>query len=122
MKVLVCGSRDWVDRAPIERELRKLSSGTIIIHGGARGADTIAGEVAKELGFVVRCYPADWDKYGRGAGPRRNALMLIKEHRLPDDLIHKVLAFSKDFENSRGTKDMMQKSTAKSIPVEAFSV
>jgi hypothetical protein len=121
VKVLVCGARDWVERGPIERELRKLPPGTIVVHGAARGADTIAGEVARELGFEVRPYPADWETYPKAAGPIRNSEMLKKEH-LPGEPIDKVLAFSKDFSRSIGTSDMMRKSRAKGIPVEAFSV
>jgi hypothetical protein len=121
MKVLVCGSRDWFDRGPIERELRKLPPGAIIVHGAARGADTIAGVVATDLGFEVRRYPANWDKYGKAAGPIRNGEMLRMEHRL-DEPIDKVLAFSKDFANSRGTKDMMRQAREKFVPVESFSV
>ena len=45
MKVLVCGSRKWLEQKPIERELRKLPPGTIVVHGACRGADNIAGYV-----------------------------------------------------------------------------
>lgn len=110
MKVLVCGSRDLVDQAPIERELRKLPPGTIIIHGAARGADNIAGYVAKRLGFIVRPYPADWDQYPKAAGPIRNSQMLKEEH--PDSegvYIDRVLAFHRDPNLSKGTRDMVAK-------------
>jgi hypothetical protein len=123
MKVLVCGSRKWTERDPIERELRKLPGGTIIIHGAAPGADTIADLVARELGFEVHPYPADWKRNGKAAGPIRNAYMLKCEH-VVDDPINLVLAFAKDFSPSRapGTADMMKKSRAKCISVEPFSV
>lgn len=121
MKVLVCGSRDWFDWGPIERELAKLPPGTIIVHGGARGADTIAGEVARRLGFEVRRYPADWDRFGKGAGPIRNAQMLREEHR-PSEPIDMVLAFSKNFAASRGTADMVRKAEAARIFVDPHSV
>ena len=121
MKVLVCGARDWKERGPIEREMRKLPPGTIIIHGKAPGADTIAGQVAMALGFPVRDYPADWDKHGKAAGPIRNSKMLQKEHRL-DEPIDQGLAFHKDIEHSKGTWDMVKKLRAKFIPTEVFAV
>ena len=76
IRVLVCGSRDWRDEEWIRRVLSLLAPGSVVIHGGARGADSIAGRIAKELGLEVEVYPADWTKYGRGAGPRRNEEML----------------------------------------------
>lgn len=121
MKVLVTGDRNWTNREVIERELRKLPPGSIVVHGAARGADSIAGEIARRLGFEVRPYPADWDTHGKAAGPMRNAEMLRREHLLHSP-IEKVLAFHSDFENSRGTKDMVTKAIKKSIPWELFSV
>jgi YspA, cpYpsA-related SLOG family len=107
MKVLICGSRNWSARNPIERELRKLPAGSIIVHGAARGPDTIADELSGKLGFEVRRYPADW-KVGRAAGPIRNSQMLEKEHRT-DEPLDMVMAFTEDLENSKGTKDMVTK-------------
>jgi hypothetical protein len=122
MKVLFCGSRNWTwpERAPIEREIKKLPLGTVIVHGDAPGVDSIVDIIAKDLGYSVRAYPADWGQFGRAAGPIRNAEMLRQEHRA-EEPIDKCVAFSKDFDQSRGTKDMMTKCRKKFIPVEAFS-
>ena len=122
MKVLVCGSREWVEQAPIERELRKLPPGTIIVHGACRGADNIAGYVAKLLGFEVRPYPADWDFYGPSAGILRNKKMLDKEH--PDKAgvrIDKALAFHRDPNLGKGTKDMVKRLKQAEIPYEVLA-
>ncbi len=53
MKILVTGSREWTKRDPIRRELSKYPAGTILVHGAADGADSIAGEIGKELGFII---------------------------------------------------------------------
>ena len=45
-------------------------------HGCARGADTLAGEWARERGIPEQRYLADWQAHGKGAGPRRNQAML----------------------------------------------
>jgi L-asparaginase II len=125
VKVLVCGSRDFAFDAPIRRELMKLPPGTIILHGGARGADMIAGLIAKELGFEVRCYPVSsqmWAKFGRAAGVLRNSLMLKKEHPDANGVpIDKALAFTRDLDKSRGTKDMVGKLRKADIGVEVFA-
>ncbi len=114
MRVLVCGDRNWTEEVPIYLRLKKLPQGTVIIHGCARGADTIAGKVARTLGFTVEEYPADWDKYGKAAGHIRNTQML-KEGK-PD----LVLAFHRDFANSKGTKNMVNQSTAAGKPCEVI--
>lgn len=48
---------------------------TELIHGGARGADTLAMLWAEKNEIPVRCFPADWDKYGKKAGYIRNKQM-----------------------------------------------
>lgn len=47
----------------------------LVIHGGARGADTWMSNIAKNLGIEVRVFEADWDRHGKGAGPIRNREM-----------------------------------------------
>lgn len=56
---------------------------TRILSGGAPGVDTAAIMVALELtkrGALIM--PADWKKYGRGAGPIRNVGMAQRAHAL----------------------------------------
>jgi hypothetical protein len=71
------------------------------IEGEAKGADSLARDVALELGFKVLSFPADWDKYHRAAGPIRNRQMLTEGK--PD----LVLAFHQDLTRSKGTKNMV---------------
>ncbi|MBO5745507.1 MAG: DUF2493 domain-containing protein [Clostridia bacterium] len=47
----------------------------VIISGGASGADAIGEKYAERNGFEVERYPAEWNKYGRSAGPKRNEQM-----------------------------------------------
>lgn len=122
MKVLVCGSRHWTKRAPIERALSRLAPGGIVVHGAHwEGADAIADVVARELFLVVRRYPAEWSRYGRSAGPRRNSQMLLLEHLPPKDPIDLCLAFAEDFSVAFGTSDMRRKAETAGIRVESFS-
>jgi len=121
-KILVTGSREWTNWAAIERELRRFPSGTILVHGAARGADSIADEIGHRLGFVIRRYPADWDKHGKSAGPIRNSQMLKEEHPDRDGIsISEGLAFTLDLETSRGTRDMVKKLRGADIHVGVFA-
>lgn len=77
-RVLVYGSRTWLDPAPIRRLIEALPSDAVVIEGGAGGADFLAGRIARERGLTVQVYLADWQKYGRRAGPIRNAQMIAE--------------------------------------------
>ena len=74
-KVLVCGGRNYGDRETVQRTLDRIRP-TEIIHGAARGADTLAGEYALERDIPCRRFPADWRRHGRSAGFMRNRQML----------------------------------------------
>lgn len=107
MRVLVTGDRNYKRMDIIERELKKFPSDTIIIHGAAPGADTLTGFIAERIGLKVindgKGFPAEWKRYGKGAGPVRNQQM-IDEGK--SDLI---LAFHDDIKDSKGTKNMINK-------------
>jgi len=112
MRVIVCGSRFWKDVDIIRRELEKLPPDTIIIHGGANGADRIAGKIATQLGFKVVVFEAEWDKYGKAAGVIRNQRMI--DEGKPD----LILAFHNNILQSKGTKDMLLRGLHYGIPVK----
>lgn len=76
-RLLICGSRGFSDRESIA-EVLHLVRPSVLINGGARGADTIAAGEAKKLGIEVVTYKAEWGIYGKAAGPRRNHKMLTE--------------------------------------------
>lgn len=106
MKVIVTGSRRWDDEASLAESLIEwiapYSSGQItIVHGACpTGADSIVSRLAKAWGIAEKPYPANWEKYGRAAGPLRNRWML--EDNLDADV---VLAFP--LGRSVGTRQTM---------------
>ena len=115
MKALVCGSRSWQDAALLWAtldEFHRVDPIEVVVHGCAKGADTIADEWAVARGVGRECYPADWDRYrGPGknpAGPIRNRAMLKNGN--PDV----VIAFSR---GTPGTADMIALAQAAEIPV-----
>jgi hypothetical protein len=108
--ILVCGSRTWTDLAAIEWHLLDLPPGTPIVHGAARGADALADLAAEYWGRPRRAYPADWRRFGKGAGPMRNQQMLDRERPT------RALAFRMPG-SSPGTDDMIRRLEAAGIPV-----
>jgi hypothetical protein len=77
MRVIVCGSRHWINAERIRQVMALFPKDTVIVHGACRGADMIADTVAKALGLETEPHPADWERYGRAAGPIRNDRMLL---------------------------------------------
>jgi hypothetical protein len=111
MRVIVTGSRDWADYQLIRARLAKLPPGSLVIQGGAPGADQLAAMACAALGIECLTCPADWAKHGKAAGPIRNQVMLDKRPGL-------VLAFP--LPSSRGTWDMVAKAKAQGVPVEVI--
>ena len=80
-RVVVAGCRDYENYDEAKKfidfcisNIRKENK-IIIVSGGCRGADAIGERYAEENGFKIEKYPADWEKYGRSAGPLRNEQM-----------------------------------------------
>ena len=48
----------------------------VVVSGTARGADRLGEQYAREKGYLIERYPADWDKFGKSAGFRRNEQMV----------------------------------------------
>lgn len=105
MKILVTGDREYHNRAKVKEVLDRYFNGFqvgCIIQGGARGADTLAKEYAKEHGICCVQVDANWDYYHKPAGPIRNGWML--KFCEPDI----VIAFHTHLVDSRGTKNMIE--------------
>jgi YspA, cpYpsA-related SLOG family len=113
MRVLVCGSRNYTDAAAIDRYLDGLKEVTLVIEGGALGADRLAREWAIRHGVPFLTFEADWQTYGRSAGPIRNTVML--EEGKPD----LAGAFPTDgrLAQSRGTRNMVEKLRRAGVPL-----
>ena len=80
-RILVTGSRHWTDRSAISYALLDAltylrTDTAVVVHGAAQGADTEADLAARALGLEVERHPAQWDRYGRKAGPQRNIAMV----------------------------------------------
>lgn len=109
MRVIVCGSRSWEDWTAIAERLGRLPADSVVVHGGAKGADEIAARCALRLHLTIESHPAEWDRLGKSAGRVRNEKMAL----LGADL---CIAFWDG--ESRGTKDMIDRCHAHRIPVE----
>lgn len=76
MKVIVAGSRHIEDADLVVTAIE--SSGfpvTQIVSGGAPGVDSIGEQYARWRKIQLMIFKADWNRYGRSAGPKRNRQM-----------------------------------------------
>ncbi len=103
-RVVIAGCRDYSNYEEAKlyidfclSNIRK-ENNIIILSGHANGADLIGERYAKENGFKVEIYPANWKKYGRSAGPIRNRQMA--------EVCDYVICFWDG--KSRGTKSMIE--------------
>src|SRR5882672_10315376 len=99
MRVLVCGGRDFTDYNLLTSTLNQLEGITHLIHGEAKGADTLARLWAKDKEIVILGYPANWHRDGEAARPIRNQRMLNQGE--PDLVIA--------FPGGKGTADMVRR-------------
>ena len=76
MKIAVIGSRNFADYELLKKTLSEITGITKVISGGAKGADSLAEQWAKENEIETVIYKPDWAKYGRGAGVVRNRLII----------------------------------------------
>lgn len=80
-RVVVAGCRRYTDYDEAEKYIDfclsklKKSFEIIILSGGCQGADMLDEKYAKKRNLKVERYPAQWDLYGKAAGPKRNLKM-----------------------------------------------
>lgn len=115
MRVLVCGGRDFDQAKALGRALTALHAErpfSLIVTGGAAGADYWAGRWAAHERLPLCTFPPHWKTMGKRAGPVRNGWML--EFARPE----LVVAFPRA--NGRigeGTADMTRQAIAAGVKV-----
>lgn len=110
-KVIIAGSRDFTDYALLCSFADQVLAGTQdveIVSGGARGTDALGERYARERGYGLKVFPADWNKWGRAAGPIRNGQMA--------DYADALIAFWDG--RSAGTRDMIRKAREKDLKTD----
>jgi hypothetical protein len=79
-RVIIAGSREFDDYELLKKycnyylsnKINNPDCRLIIVSGHAKGADSLGERYAQEFGIPCEIFPANWDKYGKSAGYRRN--------------------------------------------------
>lgn len=113
MKIAIVGSRHYTNYKAFSRHVRALlDPDDEIVTGDARGVDEMTRRLAAEQGLPLTVFRADWDAYGRAAGPRRNAEIVAAADA--------VWAFPE--RGSRGTRITMAMAARRGIAVHVWEV
>lgn len=110
MKTIIAGSRTGVSYMDIRSAV--INCGwkiTEVIEGGAQGADNLGRSWARNNGVPCTTMPADWKKYGKSAGYRRNVDMANAAEAL--------IAIRVGGEASKGTTHMINIAKEKELRV-----
>ena len=101
MKIIIAGSRSFTDYQKLKEicdTFLRDQNNIEIVSGTCRGADKLGEQYAKERGYEITQFPANWNKYGKSAGPKRNQEMA--------NYANALIAFWDG--KSKGTNNMIQ--------------
>lgn len=110
MKIIIAGGRNFHNYQMLRDSCDFILGDqgvTEVVGGGASGADVLGERYAAEQGIPCRRFEADWQRYGRSAGPRRNVEMA--------DYADALIAFWDG--ESRGTKHMIEAAQKRGLRV-----
>ena len=116
MRLAIVGSRDYTNynefKQYIDRWISKNGRPKLIVSGGAQGADKLAEQYARANVIKTQIFKADWQTYGRAAGPMRNTEIV--------DNSDAIIAFVGP--KSVGTLDTIQKAKLQNKLVKIINV
>jgi hypothetical protein len=118
-RILITGSRDWTDESTLYNAISDLKNwynfqweDVVIVHGDCpTGADALADHFASQADLTTERHPADWEQFGKFAGPKRNQEMV-------DAGADVVLAFPKGL--SKGTRGTIKKAQDAGLTVKIY--
>lgn len=125
MRVIIAGSRSFDDYVALKdycdevigtyRSRERVPHQDIeIVSGGCTGTDKLGERYARANGWKCKVFPANWDEYGKAAGPIRNGQMAEYACKSPDGF-GVLIAFPKP--NSKGTKNMIMQASNAGIDI-----
>lgn len=102
MRLIIAGSRTYNNYPAFEDKMEfytgHITEEVELFCGEAKGPDSMGKMYALERGWKIRSFPAEWDLYGKSAGPIRNKEMA-------EQATHCICFWDGQ---SRGTKNMIE--------------
>lgn len=111
MKLGIVGSRDFNDYEFLKKSLESVKNKvTLVVSGGAKGADSLGERWANENNIPVKIFLPDWNKHGKSAGYKRNVQIV--------DESDWIVAYQVN--NSKGTQHSINLAYEKGKRVRVF--
>ena len=111
MRLIIAGGRDFTNldlmTSKLDWILKDVDQEVTIISGTARGADQTGEAYAELRGYEVARYPAEWNRYGKSAGYKRN-------EQMAETATHCVVFWDGQ---SRGSKHMIDIAKREGLPL-----
>lgn len=76
IKLAIVGTRTFNDYELMKAKLADITGVSLIISGGAEGADTLARRYASEHNIEIVEFIPNWTEHGKAAGPIRNEFIV----------------------------------------------
>ena len=120
IRIIIAGSRGFDDYRKMCQALDEAGIHLLrtlddieIVSGHAKGADALGEKFAKAFNIPLKVFPADWNRFGKAAGPIRNEKMA----RYASEADRGIL-FAFPIGKSRGTRNMI--ATARRYGIEVY--
>ena len=121
INIIFSGDRDYDDKMMVRTTIvglkHRYRDRLVIVHGAAPGLDTLVQHECERAGVKTDPHPADWNRYGNSAGPRRNSEMLLVK---PEPILcvgfHNDIYSKTPRGNPRGTHNMLTQAEAAGVP------
>ncbi len=114
MKLIIAGSRNFTNYKKLcevcDQILQDQTNIEIVSGAYYKGADKLGEQYAKEHNYPIKQFPADWKRFGRASGPKRNEQMA--------NYADALIAFWDG--RSAGTKHMIQVAKSRNLKIKIF--
>ncbi|MEM6533815.1 MAG: DUF2493 domain-containing protein [Myxococcota bacterium] len=108
MRLIIAGSRDITDPDIVDHCISIFGLiPDVVLSGCARGVDKLGEDWARENNVRIERWPAEWNRYGKMAGPRRNGQMADHSNAL-------LLIWDG---KSRGSKNMKNQAAIRGLAI-----
>jgi hypothetical protein len=116
MKIIIAGSRNFTDYQTLKKccdQILQDQTDIEIVSGAHyKGADKLGEQYAKERAYKLTQFPADWKRFGRAAGPKRNEQMA--------NYANALIAFWDG--ESKGTKHMIKLAKNNNLEIYMYQI
>lgn len=118
MKLIIAGCRNFLNYKFVREKILEhflIDDVSEVVSGGASGVDALGECFAKEFQIPLKVFKANWEEYGKKAGPIRNLQMAQYSDKA-------IVFWDKKSKGSKNMIETMKKLNKQVIVVEIFNI